>query len=450
MRTASAPSRLAAATPPDRDRFVDLLRVASIAVVVLGHWTMAAIVRRDGAIRADNALAYAHWFQPATWLLQVMPVFFVVLGYTNARALSRPGASAARLCAARLDRLALPVSAFAAAWLIAAAALLAGGVQEPTAHDLARVAGQPLWFLAVYLLLVLVAPAQFALRRRRPWAVVVALPPVAVVLDVLRLTDLAPAAAILNYLAVFMVAQEIGFHYADGRLQRLPRSALLGAAGGSLAALTLLTTLGPYPVSMVGVPGESMSNMSPPTVCLLLVTVLQMSLLLLARPRLERLLQRPAVWRTTVAGNTVVLSVFLWHLTAFGVVAAAAAGIGAPLPRPASAAWWLAKPAWLLAAGAVLALLVAAVAGLEHRGMRAAAAAPRAAPIATLLTAVGLAGLAASGFTHPFTASGTALVGIRFSPAVAAALLAGGLLLSRVGRDAGARPVDRGRTRPPT
>ena len=33
--------QLAAATPPSRDRFVDLVRAVSIVAVVLGHWLMA-------------------------------------------------------------------------------------------------------------------------------------------------------------------------------------------------------------------------------------------------------------------------------------------------------------------------------------------------------------------------------------------------------------------------
>jgi hypothetical protein len=36
--------RVAAATPAERDRFADLLRVAGILVVVAGHWPMAVAV----------------------------------------------------------------------------------------------------------------------------------------------------------------------------------------------------------------------------------------------------------------------------------------------------------------------------------------------------------------------------------------------------------------------
>jgi hypothetical protein len=49
---------LAATTPATRDRYVDLLRVASLATVILGHWLMAVpIVAADGSVRVTNLLA---------------------------------------------------------------------------------------------------------------------------------------------------------------------------------------------------------------------------------------------------------------------------------------------------------------------------------------------------------------------------------------------------------
>ena len=41
-------NRLAAATPDTRNRVVDFYRAVAIAVLVLGHWLMAAVVVRDG------------------------------------------------------------------------------------------------------------------------------------------------------------------------------------------------------------------------------------------------------------------------------------------------------------------------------------------------------------------------------------------------------------------
>ncbi|HSK37961.1 MAG TPA: hypothetical protein VLA80_14615 [Actinomycetota bacterium] len=56
--------QVAGATPVDRDRFADLLRVASILVVVAGHWLMAVVVWRDGRAQGGNALALV----PGLWL----------------------------------------------------------------------------------------------------------------------------------------------------------------------------------------------------------------------------------------------------------------------------------------------------------------------------------------------------------------------------------------------
>ena len=75
--------RVAAATPAERDRFADLLRVASIVVVVAGHWLMAVVGWRGGRVEAGNAIALAPGLWLATWLLQVMPLFFFVGGLAN-------------------------------------------------------------------------------------------------------------------------------------------------------------------------------------------------------------------------------------------------------------------------------------------------------------------------------------------------------------------------------
>jgi hypothetical protein len=80
----------------------------------------------------------------------------------------------------------------------------------------------PLWFLAVFLLLAVVAPAQHALHSRQPWLLVTTLPVVALLLDRVQGTAVAPI-GYLNYLVVFGFCQELGFLYADGTLVRARR-----------------------------------------------------------------------------------------------------------------------------------------------------------------------------------------------------------------------------------
>ena len=73
----------AAQTPGERNRYVDFLRAASILVVVTGHWLIAGFYYADGALESSDVLVVQPQMQWLTWLFQVMPIFFIVGGYSN-------------------------------------------------------------------------------------------------------------------------------------------------------------------------------------------------------------------------------------------------------------------------------------------------------------------------------------------------------------------------------
>jgi hypothetical protein len=69
--------------------------------VVLGHWLMATVVIQGDQIVGANALTYVPALQVATWLLQVMPLFFITGGFSNItvwRSLSAPQPWPRRWC----------------------------------------------------------------------------------------------------------------------------------------------------------------------------------------------------------------------------------------------------------------------------------------------------------------------------------------------------------------
>jgi uncharacterized BrkB/YihY/UPF0761 family membrane protein len=79
-------------------------------------------------------------------------------------------------------------------------------------------------------------------------------------------------------------------------------------------------------------------------------------------------LERPLVWRQVVVANGVVMTTYLWHMTALalGVLGLLATGFF-PQPDPASAAWWSYRPAWILALTALTLPLVLAFSRMETR-----------------------------------------------------------------------------------
>lgn len=424
-------TRLADATPPTRDRYVDFLRAVAILAVVCGHWLIATIERTPRGVEIGNVLSGSAGLRPATWVFQVMGVFFVVGGFSTRRTIEAKGAfDAGAFFASRVERLLRPTLVFVGAWIIGAAVLVAAGVDARLTHAIARIAAQPLWFLAVYLVVTLIAPVQLSIHRRWPGLLVVVLPILTLVGDGFRFSDRASGVAVLNYLFVFAFAQELGFHLSAG-WDRVTCRGVAWVAAGGFAGLLVAVTVGPYPVSMVGLPGARVSNMSPPTVCIILLTVMQTAVFTLLRPAGRRWLLRRGPWIATVTANAGIMTVFLWHLSAAAIVGAGFYALDV-LPAPGSTRWWLLKLPWFAACVVLLVVLVATFVGFERLPAWTSRERGRAATraVGILLAVRGFAGFALTGFDHPLRGGGSPFLGLRLSPLVDLGLLVLGYLLA--------------------
>jgi fucose 4-O-acetylase-like acetyltransferase len=430
-------TELARATPATRDRYVDFLRIASIVVVVLGHWLMAVVVVRDGEFVIGNVLGMVPLLWLATWVLQVMPVFFFVGGFANLVTLDaqqRRGSSGAAYLVSRAQRLVRPVFVLFAVWIPVALLLTTFGFDRELLGDATRIVCQPLWFVGVYLMVSALAPLMRWLHGRAPLATLGALAAAAVFVDVLRFAaDLGPIGW-CNVLFVWLFAQQAGFFYADGTLTRVARRVLALGAVAAVAVLWALTTFGPYPSSMVGLPGDRMSNMAPPTVCLLALTIFQVALVMLARPAVTRWLQRERVWTGVVAGNGVIMTIFLWHLSAMLLAVTVLYPLGFPQPEGGTALWWMTRPLWIVCGLIPLAAAVALFGRFERPRVAHFVATSRAsialAAVGTVLLAVGISGIA-TGNLGDIVHSTSRLVLVDITPLQSFALAAAGWLTLR-------------------
>lgn len=350
---------LAERTPESRNRYVDLLRAVAISAVVLGHWTMAApYIGQDGRAAIEHLLAIEPWTRGLTWLFQVMPVFFFVGGFSNGtswRSTVRRGGSYRDWFYSRLQRLLAPTLVLLAFWAVAGAIALRFGVPAEMVFTGSQIALIPTWFLAVYVLVCMVVPWTLAAWDRFGLPTVVVPLVLAGVMDVLFFT--VPAArpvTWINYLFVWLAVHQLGYAWRDG-MRGGGRSLVWGLAG--LAALVAMVTLGPYPVSLVGVPGqmlpgteEILSNTRPPKLPLAALALAQIGLLLSLQGPANRVLARTRPWAATVLANGMIMTVFLWHSTAmmllFGLgIQAGGAGLRV---FPATAEWWAVRPVWIL------------------------------------------------------------------------------------------------------
>jgi hypothetical protein len=461
-----------ARTPDNRDRYVDLLRVASLGVVIVGHWLMAVVlVGNDGAVSATNVLALQPSLQPLTWLLQVMPVFFLVGGFSHATALAsiqRRGGTYADFVRSRAGRLLRPTALFVAVWLLVGLVIELSGHYRGVFELATRTVAQPLWFLGVYLGVVALAPAMLRLHRRwptRPYAVPVTLIAGAVAVDLLRFGLDVGQVGFLNVALVWLAVHQLGFLYADGVLVRAGRGFAAALAVAGLAVVVALTAYGPYPVSMVGMPGDRISNMAPPTIALLAHSLWLTGLVLLLRGPVSAWLRRERVWRNVIVANGLAMTAFLWHLTALFAATVVTLAVGLAQPAAGSVAWWLLRPLWI----AVLAVLTLGLVSAFRRAdrprltrdtVRTPTAGRRrhttAAGLGIALAALGILGLSVVGFGGLLAGRSATLVVLPVTPLAATVMLGFGVVLlngqggqgRRGGRDG--RPRQRPATRTAT
>ncbi len=360
------------ATPASRDRFVDFLRALSIAVVILWHWVFSVThLDSHGALTMPNPIGSVRLMWLATWLLQIMPVFFFVGGFANLASLealeAKGEARWATFARRRLSRLLRPVGVFVGLWAVGDAVVRLT-TDNPGVLAWGRVVFVPLWFLGMYTAVVLLAPLTAALHRRGGELTLVALGAAIVLADLGRFRfDLEPL-GLLNAALVWIFAHQLGYFWRDGTFARWPRRALWAMALGGLVALVVLTNLGVYPRSMVAVRGEAVSNMFPTTACIAALATFQVAGAMLVRPAAQRWLARRRVWKGVVSVNAVAMTLFTWHMTALVAAIGAYRAAGFELAAEPTVGWWLQRPLWLVAPGVVLAGLVALFARFELPG----------------------------------------------------------------------------------
>ena len=362
---------MAEQTPPERNRYVDFLRAFSIVCVVFGHWLVAAPFVADGELQGTHLLGVLPWTQWLTWFFQVMPLFFFVGGYSNGVSWSlnreRNGTYASWLVG-RIQRLINPVIPLYLVWIAFAGFASGFGVSAEMVSLVSQLALVPIWFLAVYLVVVALVPVTWRLWERWGLASFLIFLFGAAAVDVAAFVFQIDAVRFLNFAFVWLGVHQLGYAWQSGQLQNRAMTVTLGIV--SALALIGLVRYGVYPVAMIGVPGSEVSNSMPPTMALFALGLTQAGIVLSLEPLGRAWLTSKRVWASVILLSGMIMTVYLWHLTAFVLATAIGYGLGMGLDfEPGSGAWWLARliciPLFLVA----LAPFVAIFTRFEQEGL---------------------------------------------------------------------------------
>ncbi|WP_375486242.1 acyltransferase [uncultured Mycobacterium sp.] len=389
-------AELAARTPADRDRVLDVIRIVSLAAVVLGHTLMAISIISDHVLIWDNLLTTSPFFQALTWIFQIMPLFFFA-GAADCVSSWRPGTNWGGWLMKRCTRLFRPVFYYLGFWAVALTALY-WLVPQHVYEPVAGVSIQLLWFLGAYVLVLAAMPvlSLISSTARLGAGVTVVYGAIAAI-DAARLHW--PAAAPLGYLnlAVWLIPAMFGVAY---RRRLVTGRAALAVAGTLFVVDLALLRWGPYEISMVGTGDHHLSNTSPPSLLLAGHAITLSALAIAAAPAIGRWARRPRVWWWTAVGNSGAMTLYLWHIPALLGVHLLFDGLGWPR-YPGRHDFLAISAAQLLMMVAVVAVLFVALRPMENNALAGWDGAPaitsvgRGTAIGVLLCVAGVATLAA-------------------------------------------------------
>lgn len=349
-------ARAAEETPLDRDRVVDAARAFSLLIVAAGHAIMGVVAWPGGVPKVGNLLAAFPWTQALTWALQISPLFFFAGGAANAISWDKHvkrGGTYAPWMWVRTQRLLRPLWVYLA---IAGCAAVLVSALAPTrvAAPLMLLTTQLLWFLGSYILVTALTPLFRPAAPTRGALTTLGLLVACALVDVLRLFAGWPkAVGLANFVLVWCVPAYLGSLRGRGTLAKYSNSLLTCVVVLDLVTNALLIRFGPWPISLVGMPGDRISNMTPPTIVLAIHSVTLVALVALLNKPLTRSLARANVWRRVTGVNLVAMTLYLWHLPVLVTLFSVSHYFGLDRPTRIGAKGYPVPDGWGFAIGSI-------------------------------------------------------------------------------------------------
>ncbi len=301
-------------TPANRDRSIDAIRAYGLVIVVAGHYLMGIVQWNRNVPHLGNTLSSSLYLQAITWIFQVMPLFFIAGGAANfiswKSAIAKQTSYAVWLWK-RAHRLLSPALLYLLV-MIALGALITPNTNREMGRVLLNISTQLLWFLGVYIVITAITPFTVRLYENLQiqsifiWLGLIAFCDFAHLAD----TTFAPI-SLFNFIFVWAMVSQLGYAFEKNLVSK---SVAAVAVGTALLAEIGLVAIFPYPISLVGMPTDTVSNMAPPTLVLALHSIVIWGLLSLMKNQINSFCQRARVWKIVVGANMAAMTIYLWHI----------------------------------------------------------------------------------------------------------------------------------------
>lgn len=349
-------------TPPKvaRDQFIDLIRAFGTCAIILLHWLLIQATLEGHTLTPDNALD-RQWGWTLTMLLNTVPLMFFAAGagagFSHLQQKTSKSQKYITFLRKRIARLAPAPLALASFWtLLLFVSAPFTNLQQPV-WLAARTVVQPLWFVAVLLVLASLTPILIWGAKKYYYQTLLVLIVASVLFE----------GSLLTIVSIWGIAYYLGIGFSMRKFSQLTLTLKAAICITLTLVLVIQCTFLTYSPFMIGVPSQNVSNMAPPNLVMLTFATLQIALTITFAPHLTKLSQHKSLTHIINWLNTQGMRCYVWHLSAaFMVVGLTLFVAHQTMPTPWSLPWLATRPIWLALCSAFLIALVKLSKKLEH------------------------------------------------------------------------------------
>jgi len=165
--------------------------------------------------------------------------------------------------------------------------------------------------------MVLFAPLTIFLHKKYPYATVLTLFTITVLIDNIDFSLNFTYIKLFNYLFFWIAIHQLGYFYADGKIQVINKNVFRYIAVFAYGYLLYQISVSDKYLSLASYRLSTLNNEDPPTTLYLVASIGLISLVLTLKTFIEKILSNQKLWLLISHIHANIYTIYLWHLFIF-------------------------------------------------------------------------------------------------------------------------------------
>ena len=311
-------------TSISRERFIDFLKTSGLLLLIINSFLFLTVTKSGGEYIISNLSTTSESFMTISWFTIGMSLFIFSMGFNNLIAwysnVGRDG-SQWNYLVDRINALIGPVLVWIIAITVSLNILLnlnmipdflttfEDGVISSVEFSL-----WPLWLVSIYLVMVMFAPFTIYIHKKYPYLSMTIFIILIILIDSLNFPINLAYIKVFNYLFFWLTIHQIGYFYADGKLQLIRKNIFPTVSIISYGYLYYQLSVNKLFLSFSSYRLSEKNNEDPPTTVYFIATIGLLSLLFSVKNIIEKLLNNNYLWKVFSILHSNIYTLYLWHL----------------------------------------------------------------------------------------------------------------------------------------